>query len=281
MSSLPICRLRALFPAWTCCCALVLILSSLAIAQPPGGVRPESPISQDNPPAPKVVGSSTAAFTTSMEVLNDSVKLGAGDRVSFRVVEDRQNPTTLFVTDSGEMEVPLIGRVNATGKTCKQLAQEIKPLLEREYFVRATVIIGLDQVGGKSRGKVYVTGQVRQPGAYEIMPDEPLTLSKVILKAGSLADFANKKEVRITRMREAPLGPRDVPPGMQAPPPRKQQKKPGFFGKLVGKKEDFSNDSTETIIVDLVEILEKGHLERDPVLKPGDLIYVPERLINF
>jgi hypothetical protein len=33
--------------------------------------------------------------------------------------------------------------------------------------------------------------------------------------------------------------------------------------------------------VDLVEILEKGHLERDPVLKAGDLIVVPARLFNF
>lgn len=262
-----------LLAAWTCR-AIFLALASSALAQPPAGVRPESPVAQDNPTPPQVVGSSTAAFTTSMEVLNDSVKLGVGDRVSFRVVEDRQNPTTLFVTDSGEMEVPLVGRVKAMDKTCKQLAHEIKPLLEKDYFVRATVIIGLDQIGGKSRGKVYVTGQVRQPGVYEIMPDEPLTLSKVILKAGSLADFANKKEVRIVRKRE-------FPPGMEAPAPRKQPKKPGFFGKMFGQKEDLSNESTETIIVDLVDILEKGHLERDPLLKAGDLVVVPERLINF
>jgi len=36
-----------------------------------------------------------------------------------------------------------------------------------------------------------------------------------------------------------------------------------------------------TYLVDLVDILENGHLERDPELKVGDLIYVPERLINY
>jgi polysaccharide export outer membrane protein len=220
------------------------------------------------------MGSSTVALTTSMEVLNDTVKLGVGDRVSFRVVEDRREPIPLYVTDSGEMEVPLIGRVKAVDKTCKQLAQEIKPLLEKDYYVRATVIIGLDQLGVKSRGKVYVTGQVRQPGVYEIMPDDPLTVSKAILRAGSLADFANKREVRLVRKRE-PL------PDGQFPVARAPRKKPGFLGNVFGKRAEEPNDSTETIIVDLVEILEKGHLEKDPLLKPGDLIVVPERLFNF
>jgi protein involved in polysaccharide export with SLBB domain len=253
---------------------LLLVLSMSAPALPPSTTPQENPPPQERPAAPQAMGSNTVAFTTSMDVLNDTVKLGMGDRVSFRVVEDRREPIALYVTDSGEMEVPLIGRVTAVDKTCKQLAQEIKPLLEKDYYVRATVIIGLDQIGAKSRGKVYVTGQVRAPGVYEIMPDDPLTVSKAILRAGSLADFANKREVRLVRKREA------LPEG-QARVARTTRKKPGFLGNVFGKREDAPNDSTETIIVDLVEILEKGHLEKDPLLKAGDLIVVPERLFNF
>jgi len=209
-----------------------------------------------------------------MEVLNDSVKLGIGDRVSFRVVEDRRAPIGLVVTDSGEMEVPLIGRVTATDKTCKQLAQEIKPLLERDYYVRATVIIGLDQIGAKSRGKVYITGQVRAPGILEIQADDPLTISKAILKAGSLADFANKREVRVIRKRE-------IQPGEQPHARKTAAKKPSFFSQVFGTRKEAPNEFTETFIVDLVEILEKGHLEKDLLLKAGDLVVVPERLFNF
>jgi polysaccharide export outer membrane protein len=207
-----------------------------------------------------------------MEVLNDTVKLGAGDRVSFRIVEDRHDPITLVVTDSGEMEVPLIGRVKALNKTCKQLAQEIKPLLEKEYFVKATVIVGLDQVGTKSRGKVYITGQVRAPGALELMPGEPVTLSQAILRAGSLGDFADKRNVRLVRKREG------------VPPPRAEEVKAprqSLLSRVFRKKPQTPNHATETFTVDLVEILENGHLEKDPELKVGDLIFVPERLINF
>jgi protein involved in polysaccharide export with SLBB domain len=49
------------------------------------------------------------------------------------VVEERHQPVGLTVADSGEVEVPLIGRVRASGRTCRELAQSIKPWLETAY----------------------------------------------------------------------------------------------------------------------------------------------------
>jgi protein involved in polysaccharide export with SLBB domain len=142
---------------------------------------------------------SSVENTTSMEVLDDKRPLRVGDRLSMRVVEDRKPPTPLVVTDSGEVEVPLIGRVMAKGKTCKQFAYLIKGPLEREYYYKATVIIGLDVEGRISPGRVYVTGQVHNQGPIEIPPDETFTVSRAIIKAGGFADFANKKKVKLVR----------------------------------------------------------------------------------
>jgi polysaccharide export outer membrane protein len=185
----------------------------------------------------------TVGLTTNMEVLNDQTKLGNGDTVSYRVVEERKDPIPLTVTDSGEMEVPYIGRVQAAGKTCKELAFEIKPLLEKDYFYHATVIVGLYTLSNKPRGKVYLMGQVHSQGAMEIPSDEVLTVSKVILRAGGLADFANRRKVKLVRQ---------TPDG-----------------------------KTQTTIVDLEAVLDKGHMDKDPVVQPNDLIVVPERLVNF
>jgi polysaccharide export outer membrane protein len=142
---------------------------------------------------------SSVENTTSMEVLDDKRPPRVGDRLSMRVVEDRKPPTPLVVTDSGEVEVPLIGRVMAKGKTCKQFAYLIKGPLEREYYYKATVIIGLDVEGRISPGRVYVTGQVHNQGPIEIPPDETFTVSRAIIKAGGFADFANKKKVKLVR----------------------------------------------------------------------------------
>ena len=194
-------------------------------------------------PAIYTSAASTVALTNTMEVLNDKTKLGNGDRLSYRVVEERKEPIPLFVTDSGEIEVPFIGRLSVAGKTCKQAAFAIKPLLEKEYFFKATVIIGLDTLSTRSRGKVYLMGQVKTQGSMDIPADETLTVSKVILRAGGLADFANRRKVKLVR-----------------------KKGPG---------------QTETFVIDLVEILDKGHIEKDRDIEPDDLIIVPERLINF
>ena len=183
------------------------------------------------------------AGTTSMEVLDTTRRLGRGDRISYRIVEERHEPIGLMVADSGEIEFPLIGRVTATGRTCKELAFAIKPLLEKEYFIHATVIIGLNAISEKSRGRIYLSGQVKSQGPMEIPPDERFTLSKALLKAGGFADFASRTKVKLIRRQ---------PDG-----------------------------STTTTIVDVEAITKKGRLDKDPELMPDDRIVVPEKFVNF
>lgn len=143
---------------------------------------------------------STVMLTNSMEVLDDKKKLGSNDFVSFRVVEDRDNESQrLRVNDNGELEVPYIGPVPAAGKTCKQLANDIKAALQKEYYYHATVILALDRVSEKSRGRVYVYGSVKAQGPQEIPPDESYTVSKAVIRAGGFGDFANKRKVKLTR----------------------------------------------------------------------------------
>jgi polysaccharide export outer membrane protein len=143
---------------------------------------------------------STVMRTNSMAVLDDKVRLGPNDYVSFRVVEDRDNESQRFrINDGGELEVPYIGLVPASGRTCKQVANSIKAVLEREYYHHATVIIALDRVSEKSRGKVYVYGFVKNQGPQDIPSDETYTVSKAIIRAGGFGDFGDKKRIKLTR----------------------------------------------------------------------------------
>lgn len=167
---------------------------------------------EDAPPAPLPMApkattpdvpppvNDTVLRTNSMSALDNKKKLGPNDYVSFRVVEDRDNDSQhLRVSDNGELEVPYIGMVPAEGKTCMELANNIKGALEREYYYHATVILALDRVSEKSRGKVYVYGSVRSQGPQEIPADESYTVSKAVIRAGGFGDFANKRKVKVTR----------------------------------------------------------------------------------
>jgi len=177
-------------------------------------------------------------------VPDDKYKLRVGDKISLQILEDRDAPKPLVVTDSGELDAPYVGRVAASDKTCKQLAEELKARLEKEYYHRATVIIALD-VANKLLGRVYVWGQVRQQGGIDLTVNENLTAGKAILRAGGFGDFANKKKVKLVR------------------------------GGGAGRT------GNQTFLLNMAEILEQGRTELDMVLQPDDFIIVPSRLINF
>jgi protein involved in polysaccharide export with SLBB domain len=191
---------------------------------------------------------SEAVATNSAAVLDDKHKLTIGDRLSFRIVEDEEDPKPLFVTDSGDLEVPYIGRVPAENKTCRQLAAEIKTELEKEYYYQATVIIAVDLMT-KSHGRVYLVGAVRLPGPVDLPGDEVLTLSKAILRAGGFTDYAKRDKVVVTR--------------------------------TAADKEAAGKDDKKTFTVDVGKIFDKQKIETDLPLESGDLIYVPDRLIRF
>ncbi len=170
------------------------LLCRVALAQEPSPV-PSIPRAQPDLPT-----TSTVMRTNSMAVLDDKKRLGSNDYVSFRVVEDRDEESQhLRVNDSGELEVPYIGLVPAQGRTCRDLAYAIKSALEKEYYYHATVILAVDRVSEKSRGKVYVYGSVKGQGPQEIPADETYTVSKAIIRAGGFGDFANKRKVKVTR----------------------------------------------------------------------------------
>jgi len=177
-------------------------------------------------------------------VSDDKYIIRVGDRVSLQILEDRDAPRSLVVADSGELDVPYVGRVPAADKTCKQLAGELKTQLEKEYYYRATVIIALD-LANKLLGRVYVWGQVHNQGPIDLAVNENLTAGKAILRAGGFADFANKKRVKVVR---------------------------GAGADGTGKR---------TFELNMVDVLEKGKPEGDVVLQPDDFIIVPSRLISF
>jgi polysaccharide export outer membrane protein len=185
----------------------ILFTVTVSVAQ---GQRYQPDKSSPPPPIPSVektpsadvplTSNSTVLRTNSMAVLDDKKRLGSNDYISFRVVEDRDNDSQrLRVNDNGELEVPYVGLVPAQGHTCKELAYSIKSLLEKEYYYHATVILAVDRVSEKSRGRIYVYGSVRAQGPQDIPPDESYTVSKAVIRAGGFGDFANKRKVKVTR----------------------------------------------------------------------------------
>jgi protein involved in polysaccharide export with SLBB domain len=221
----------------------IFILAGLA------GLAQVPPVSNAPPPVAPALAAPTNAPGTLLTNLSgyvpdDKYKLRVGDKVSLQILEDRDLPKSLMVADSGELDVPYVGRVMATDKTCKQLANELKAQLEKEYYYRATVIIALD-AANRFLGRIYVWGQVRNQGPIDLAVNENLSAGKAILRAGGFADFANKKRVKVVRAAGA------------------------------------EGTGKQNFELNMVDILEKGKTEKDVVPQPEDFVIVPSRLINF
>jgi hypothetical protein len=104
----------------------------------------------------------SSATLRSMTALDDKVPLEAGDTISFRVIEDRDQAISRIVTDTGEVDFPYIGRVKVEGKTCHQVAVDVKRLLEVDYYKQATVIVGLDLIIGADKEAMWVPRNCRK-----------------------------------------------------------------------------------------------------------------------
>lgn len=223
---------------------LVLLLLVLTCRAPAWGADALTTPKPDASGTNSAAAGADLALAASMDTLDDQHKLGTGDKLSFRIVEDLEDPKPLIVTDSGDVEVPYLGRFPARDKTCRQLALEIQGELQREYYYQATTIVAVDLLS-RNVGRVYVAGSIRLPGPQEIPGDEVFTLSKAVMRAGGFGDFADKKHVKVTRKATSP------------------------------------GARIQVLTVNLVEVIEKGKTDKDLKLESGDLVYIPNRTINF
>jgi protein involved in polysaccharide export with SLBB domain len=111
-----------------------------------------------------------SAKPSQMDLLNNIKNIQIGDRLVYQVLEERESAVQLFVNDRGQVDFPLIGYVDAVGKTCYVLAYEVKELLEVDFFHRATVLLR-HQFADNSRGRINVVGRVARPGPINIPAD--------------------------------------------------------------------------------------------------------------
>lgn len=186
---------------------------------------------------------SAPAFTA-VSPADRNKTLGVGDQVTLEIMEDRTEPIVRRVTDTGEIDIPYIGRLRAEGKTTSQLAAEIKRRLESEYYYTATIRMGIDQVNrAAAMGHVFVSGEVRNPGPQEFYTGDELTASAVILKAGSFTQFADRGRVKLVRKIDG------------------------------GGSRQFE--------LDMKAVLEQGQVEKDMKVQDGDYLIVKRRLFNW
>lgn len=100
----------------------------------------------------------------------------------------------LQVDSSGRISIPLIGSIDAGGKTREELASQIADALRDRYvrdpFVTVNIRSSVSQV-------VTVEGQIVEPGLYPVT--NQMTLMRAIASAKGLSEYAKLDDVVILR----------------------------------------------------------------------------------
>jgi polysaccharide export outer membrane protein len=106
--------------------------------------------------------------------------VGAQDRLSITVFGEADLTKVVTVGGDGTFDFPMIGRVKASGLTVRAIEQDVTARLKNGYYVNPQVTIEVETYRSQV---VYVTGQVRTPGAVPLTG--VMSVMEALAKAGS------------------------------------------------------------------------------------------------
>lgn len=135
------------------------------------------------------VPATAQVVTRSEEDPSDAYAIGIGDILEISVWKNPELSTTVPVRPDGRISVPLLNDVRAAGLTPLALRQTLTEGY-KEYVTAPGVSVVVKEIHSR---KVFVTGEVANPGAYDLQPRTKLM--QALALAGGLTPYAKKKVV--------------------------------------------------------------------------------------
>jgi protein involved in polysaccharide export with SLBB domain len=118
--------------------------------------------------------------------------LGPGDKLHISVFGELQLTGDYAVTSAGNVSLPLVGDVGATGKTVGELQAAVEAKLANGYVTDPHVGVQIIEYR-----PFFILGEVNKPGAYPFTVG--LTLEQAVATAGGYTVRANKHVVFVKR----------------------------------------------------------------------------------
>lgn len=169
-------------------------LFSIVLSSTLWGQVPAANLGNHETPIPTVATPAESLPSSSPDRPEDSsFVIGNNDVLAINVWKEPELTRSIPVRSDGKISLPLMGEVQAAGRTPSQLEQEIVAKLEN-YIAKPKVTVIVEQVNSK---KVNILGQVAKPGSYSIALAP--TVVDAIATAGGLLDFAKPKAIYILR----------------------------------------------------------------------------------
>lgn len=134
-----------------------------------------------------------SAEATASATVPDDYVIGPEDVIGVTFWREPEMGGEQIVRPDGKITLPLIGEVAAVGMKPDALRGEIQRAAAK-YLSDANVTVMVKQINSR---KVFITGQVGQPGAFPL--SAPRTVLQLIALAGGLTEYAEGDHITIMR----------------------------------------------------------------------------------
>ena len=255
-----------------------------------------------------------AAWVSLAGAADEAYVIGAADVLEIQVWDNKDLNQTVFVRPDGKISLPLIGEIQAGGKTVKQLQDELGQAYTKSVK-GADVTVIVKEI--KSR-PVYFIGGFTKPGVEQLTRD--LTVLQAVSIAGGLAPTADgdngfilrgsqripvdftklMQKGDVTQNIKLEVGDSVVVPVADSVYVHGEVKTPGAYKstsdltvlKAISQAGGVTplaatsrveilrsqGDKKEQIKVDLDKMMRSPGESPDVRLKPNDIVFVPQRL---
>ncbi len=177
------------------------------------------------------------------EKANYIYRLTITDRIRISIFQEEDLAVIVRIDARGNVNLKLVGDLHVAGLTVAEAQRAIEQAyIDGRYLRNPQATISIEDYAPR---EVSISGQVKAPGRYLLPIESTLSIIELVTKAGGLTDIARGTSVVVSRT--APDG------------------------------------KITTITVD-VDSLIRGRRSNIPnnsaiLLEPGDVVYVPERII--
>ncbi|ODS30901.1 MAG: hypothetical protein SCARUB_03982 [Candidatus Scalindua rubra] len=176
-----------------------------------------------------------------LEAINGTYILSPPDVIEIDVNDNPELKTRAIIRPDGNIFFPLLGDIYIEGLTPLEIREKIHKLLGRYLKELPEEAVSVEVVGFKSK-KVYIYSYGH--GIREIPFTGDLTVLDAITQSGLLGRTANQRGIKVIR------------------------------------GESDTVEKPQKLVVNLHDIIKKGKTERNIVLRPNDIVYIPPTLLG-
>jgi polysaccharide biosynthesis/export protein len=169
-------------------CAIPLFILPCWAQGPDGNTKRELPVE-----IAAVDRGAASTPATATKPPDDSFVIGCDDVLAITVWKETEISRTVTVRSDGKISLPLVGELQASAKTPKQLETEISGKLSA-YISEPEVTVIVQEIRSQ---RFNILGQVAHPGSYVL--NNSTTVLDAIAISGGFRDFAKQKSIVILR----------------------------------------------------------------------------------